>query len=334
MFIVDSYPIAVFFCFITMLCWGSWANTQKLAPGGWSLPLFYWDYVFGIVLLSLVFSFTLGSFGDEGRGFLADMAQGSLRSYATAFAGGVVFNLANVLVVSAIEIAGMAVAFPIGIGLALVIGVIINYLAEPLGDPYLLFLGVALVTGAIIFDAIAYNRLSSAQQKTPLKGILLSIFGGIFMGLFYRFVAATVSTNFSDPAAGMFTPYSAVFVFSIGILLSNFLWNAFLMKWPPDGQPVKPKHYVQRGSIKIHMIGILGGLIWCLGMVLNVVASKEAGFAISYGLGQGATMIATAWGVFIWKEFEEAPPGTNRLLALVFALFIIGLGLIVVARLN
>ncbi|MDX1618516.1 MAG: hypothetical protein R3224_07000, partial [Balneolaceae bacterium] len=197
MFIPESYTLAVILCVVTMLCWGSWANTQKMASREWPFPLFDWDYAVGIVLLSLLFAFTLGSAGDKGRIFLDDLAQGSFDSYLSAFVGGIVFNIANLLIVAAIDIAGMAVAFPIGIGLALVLGVVVNYVATPLGDPVTLFLGVGLVTLAIVLDAVAYNRLSSGRESTPTRGIVLSVVGGVLMGFFFRFVAAAVSTDFA-----------------------------------------------------------------------------------------------------------------------------------------
>lgn len=330
MFIIESYSLAVVFCFITMLCWGSWANTQKLAESSWRFELFYWDYVIGIVLLSLVFGLTLGSTGSEGRAFIADLQQAEWHNYVMAFAGGVIFNLANILIVAAIAIAGMSVAFPVGIGLALVLGVIINYLSEQKGDPLILFTGVALITAAIVLDALAYRRLSAGAAKTPAKGLILALSGGLLMSLFYFFVQQSMSLDFSDPAAGKFTPYSAVFIFSLGILLSNFLFNTILMKRPVQGKPVTYKMYFSGRPI-IHLTGFLGGIIWCVGMSFSIIAAEQAGPAISYGLGQGATMVAAFWGVFIWKEFKHAPKGTNQLLAAMFVLFIIGLILIILA---
>ncbi len=332
MVVVQSYPVAVVMCFITMLCWGSWANTQKLASKEWRFQLFYWDYSIGVLLLALVFAFTLGSLGSAGRSFLNDLGRADSSALLSAFIGGVVFNLANILVVAAIDIAGMAVAFPVGIGLALIIGVISNYIATPLGNPVLLFLGVAGVTLAIIVDAVAYRRLPSQSQKTPVLGIVLSIVGGILMGFFYRFVAASMALDFINPEPGKLTPYTAVVIFSIGLLLSNFIWNSIIMVRPFVGESVPFGDYFTKGSVKLHMIGILGGVIWSLGMSFSIIASGEAGYAISYGLGQGATMVGALWGVFIWKEFKDAPPGTNKLLAVMFASFIIGLGLIIVSR--
>lgn len=332
MFIPSSYALAVLLCVITMLCWGSWANTQKLASSSWPFPLFYWDYVIGIVLFSLLSGFTLGSTGEEGRSFMDDLSQGSTHAFLFAFVGGIIFNIANLLIVAAIAVAGLAVAFPIGIGIALVIGVVVNYIATPVGDPWLLFLGVALVAIAIVLDAMAYKKLSAGQHGTLIKGILLSVAGGVLMGFFFRFVAASVSLNFANPDPGLLTPYSAVFIFSLGIFVSNFLWNSIFMYRPIKGEAVSYSDYFRNGNIRLHAIGILGGIIWCIGMSLSMIASEQAGFAISYGLGQGATMVAAAWGVFVWKEFAQAPKGTNTLITLMFLLFIAGLMLIILAR--
>ena len=332
MFIPVSYSLAVVLCFVTMICWGSWANTQKLASKEWSFPLFYWDYSLGIILLSLIFGLSLGSIGEEGRPFLEDLAQASSSAWFSAFMGGVVFNLANLLIVAAIDIAGMAVAFPIGIGLALVIGVVVNYVATPVGNPVALFVGVALVVLAIALDALAYRRMSQGQNDRLVKGILYSILGGILMGFFYRFVAASMSTDFAAPTVGLMTPYSAVFVFSIGIFISNFLWNSFFMYRPVHGSAVSYRDYFKKGNTRLHLIGIMGGVIWCIGMSLSMIASEKAGYAISYGLGQGATMVAAFWGVFVWKEFKDAPKGTNLLIGFMFVFFIVGLGSIIASR--
>ena len=332
MFIVENYTLAVFLCIITMLCWGSWANAQKMSSKSWSFPLFYWDYSIGVVLLSLIFGLTLGSSGIEGRSFIDDMFQGNSTSFLSAFLGGVVFNIANLLIVAAISIAGMAVAFPIGIGIALVLGVTINYMATPIGDPILLFAGVFVVVVAIIIDALAYNRLTSNNYKSSSKGIVISIIGGVLMGFFYRFVAYSMSADFKNPEEGLFTPYTAVFIFSLGIFLSNFLWNTYFMYKPIQGEKVSYLDYFTKGTTKLHLIGIFGGVIWCIGMSLSMIASEEAGYAISYGLGQGATMVAAAWGVFVWKEFKGSPKGTDRLIYMMFLFFIVGLSLIIFSR--
>jgi glucose uptake protein len=331
MFVVHDYPLAVLFCVLTMFCWGSWANTRKLARNDWRFELFYWDYALGVLLLTLILGLTLGSTGTEGRSFAADLSQASGGSIGSALLGGAIFNLANILLVAAIEIAGMAVAFPVGIGLALLIGVIVNYIAAPVGNVSLLSIGVALVTLAIILDAIAYRRLSGGAAGVSTKGLVLSVACGIFMGMFYRFVAAAMYADPATPEAGKMGPYAAVFVFAAGVFLSTFVWNTFLMKKPLIGTPVRFGQYFA-GSFNTHLTGILGGVIWGLGMAFNLLASGRAGFAISYGLVQGATMVAAFWGVFVWREFREAPRGTSRLLAAMFVGFLTGLALIVLAR--
>ena len=332
MVIVESYLVAVILCFITMLCWGSWANTQKLASSQWRFQLYYWDYSLGVLLLALLFAFTLGSFGSVGRDFLADLGQAEAAALTSALAGGVIFNLANILLVAAIDIAGMAVAFPVGIGLALSIGVIANYLAVPVGNPVVLFLGVILVVAAIILDALAYKKLPSSGDRQVSRGLVLSIFAGITMGFFYRFVAASMADNFADPEPGKLTPYTAVVVFSAGLLLSSLVWNTIVMYKPFSGRPVTYRDYFTEGNLKLHLTGILGGVIWSIGMALSIIASGAAGFAISYGLGQGATMVAAFWGVFVWKEFKDAPKGTGKLITLMFLFFLAGLGMIIAAR--
>ena len=333
MFILQSYPLAVVFCIITMFCWGSWANTQKLARSGWRFELFYWDYTIGVLLLSLILGFTLGSSGPDGRSFLADLSQASHSSILSALLGGALFNAANILLVAAIDIAGMSVAFPVGIGLALVLGVIVNYLADPLGNAPMLFGGVLLVVLAIILDAIAYRRIPGSSAGVSTKGLVLSLACGILMGFFYRFVAASMYPVFTHPEPGKLGPYAAVFIFSLGIFLSNFILNAFVMKKPFVGEPVAFSDYFG-GSFGTHLTGILGGIIWGIGMSFNIIASGRAGFAISYGLGQGATMIAAFWGVFIWREFRDAPGGTSKLIAAMFGCFLVGLALIILARMS
>jgi glucose uptake protein len=332
MYVVHSYALAVALCVVTMFCWGSWANTKKLASKSWRFELFYWDYSLGVLLLTLIAGLSLGSTGETGRAFGADLTQAAATPIGSALLGGAIFNLANILLVAAIEIAGMAVAFPVGIGLALIIGVITNYVAAPVGNVTLLAIGVALVTLAIVLDAVAYRRLTAGAASVSTKGLILSVACGILMGSFYRFVAAAMDADPALPEPGKMGPYAAVFVFAVGIFLSSFVWNTFAMKRPfAGGPPVTFADYL-KGSLGNHLTGLLGGLIWGVGMSLNLIASSSAGFAISYGLGQGATMVAAFWGVFIWREFRSAPKGTARLIAAMFACFLVGLWLIVKAR--
>ena len=336
MYYCSDYSLAVFFCIVTMFCWGSWGNTQKLAGKTWRYELFYWDYVIGVVLFALVSGLTAGSMGANAEwGFVSNLKQASAGNLGSAFLGGVVFNAANILLAAAISIAGMSVAFPVGIGLALVLGVVVNYVGAPKGNPLLLFGGVGLIVVAILCNAFAYKIKQSnnpRQSNGLLKGIVLSVVCGVLMAFFYRFVAATMDMDFTKvaPAAGMMTPYSAFFVFALGIFVSNFVFNALAMRHPVAGEPITEREYI-RGGFAIHLVGILGGLIWGLGNGINLVAAGKAGAAISYGLGQGATLVSALWGILIWKEFKGAPKKAALLNLVMFVLFLVGLGLIIKA---
>ncbi len=338
MFIVQSYTLAVILCFVIMLCWGSWGNTQKLAAKSWRYELFYWDYVIGMVLFALLLAFTLGSIGEAGRPFLADLKQASLSSIMWIVVGGIIFNLSNILLSASTSIAGLSVAFPLGVGLALVLGVVNNYRVAmqqgaKTGEVSLLILGVALVVCAIVCNGIASGRkgessISKADQK---KGIILALLAGIIMSFFSSFVMRAMdTTNFAAPEAGKVTPYTAIVIFSLGVLLSNFLFNTIVMRKPFVGEPVSYSQYF-KGDAKTHLVGMLGGAIWCLGTALSYITAEKAGPAVSYALGQGAPLVAAIWGVFVWKEFKGAKKGTAGLLVAMFFLYVAGLSAIVVA---
>jgi glucose uptake protein len=338
MFIVNSYSLAVVFCFITMLCWGSWGNTQKLAAKSWRYELFYWDYVIGMVIFALLMAFTMGSIGSEGRPFIADMEQASWASIGSIILGGVIFNASNILLSASTSIAGLSVAFPLGVGLALVLGVINNYIVDlqqgTTGNIALLAIGVALIVIAIICNGIASGKKEAGSESDKAgakKGIILAIIAGILMSFFYRFVASSMDLkNFANPEAGKVTPYTAIVIFTIGVFLSNFIFNTIVMRHPFVGQPVSYNEYF-KGKFNTHLVGMLGGAIWCLGTALSYICSGKAGAAISYALGQGAPMIAAIWGVFVWKEFKGAKKSVYGLLAVMFVFFIAGLGFIIAA---
>jgi len=319
MFVPSTYAVALFMMFLSMVCWGSWANTQKLT-GNWRFELFYWDYVWGILLMSVLMGFTLGNTRPGSpESFMTNLGRADIHHLLLAFAGGIVFNIANILLVAAIAIAGLAVAFPIGIGLALVIGSILNYIITPAGNPVLLFGGIALVCVAIVLDAMAYRKISE-DLKLSTKGILLSLLCGVGMGLFYPFVAKALKGEHH------LVPYTVAYVFGIGILVCTVPLNYIFMRKPVSGPPVRFVDYLH-GSKSLHFWGVLGGMIWGVGTISNFVASyvKMVGPATSYSLGQGATMVSAIWGVFVWKEFARADSSARRLLALMFAFFIAGL---------
>lgn len=330
MFIVTSYTTAVVFCLITMLCWGSWGNTQKLAARTWRYELYYWDYVVGMVLTALVLGLTMGSMGSSGRALIDDLGQASWSNIWSVVLGGIIFNASNILLSASVSLAGMAVAFPLGVGLALVLGTVINYIGAPKGDPVILFAGVALVVVAIICNGVASSRVNREGSSKAGMGITLALVAGVLMSFFYRFVARAMDLdNFESPTAGMLTPYSAILIFSLGVMLSNLIFNTVLMRRPLTGDPVGYGDYF-RGSLAAHLPGILGGAIWCVGTAFSYIAAGRAGAAVSYALGQGAPMIAAIWGVFIWHEFRGSRR-TSGLLFAMFALYVAGLAMIVIA---
>lgn len=305
MFIISHYPLAVVVCFLTMLCWGSWANTQKLTTQSVPTTIFYRDYTYGILILSLLLAFTLGSFGTVGRSFLVDMKQADIQSILYALIGGFVFNIANMLIVVGIELAGLSVAMPVGIGLALILGVVVNYISSPMGNLNLLLAGVFAIFLAIVFSALAYRSKATTDASVNTQGIVASLVGGFLMSFFFYFVARAMAPDFAHPGPGLLTPYTALVLFAIGVVSSTPLFLPVLRRFaskPADGE-IDYSDVSRRN----HRIGMLGGMVWCLGMASSLLASGEAGYAISYGLGQGATIVAVLWGVFIWNEFGERP---------------------------
>ena len=240
-------------------------------------------------------------------------------------------DAANILLSAALAICGLSVAFPVGIGLALVLGVLVNYFGAAKGEPLYIFIGVALIAVAILLNGLAYKKALVGSKKVSGKGLFISVAAGVIMAFFYRFVAASMDLdNFAEPALGKLTPYTAVFIFSLGVFVSNFLFNTIAMKRPVEGEPVSISGYF-KGNTKTHLVGILGGVIWCIGQSFSMIASEKAGAAISYGLGQGATLVSALWGILIWHEFRRAPRSSDFLNAGMFVLFVIGLGFLIYA---
>jgi glucose uptake protein len=344
MILPHTYFAALCLMILSMLCWGSWANTTKLA-GNWRFELFYFDYAFGVLIAATFCALTFGSAGSDGLPFWDDLLHAGTKQWLYGFAGGVVFNLANMLLVAAITVAGLAVAFPVGIGLALVIGVIWNYILKPQGNPVLLFSGAGLVVAAIVVDALAYRSLEriklermAREQKlktdrpaVSFKGVLLSLISGVLMGSFFPLVEMGKAGD-----AGM-GPYAIGWVFSLGVLLSTFVFNLFFMNMPVQGEPVKMSDYM-KGNLRQHALGWIGGAIWLTGTIANFVAasspeSVQVGPAISYAFGQGATLVSALWGLIVWKEFAGADFRVKALLVVMLALFVCGLTLVSVAPL-
>ena len=323
MFVPETLGLAMVMMITSTLCWGSWANTYKLTKN-YRFELFYWDYAVGIFLISLIFAFTLGSTGGEGEGFLENVGKADTSNIVSAMIAGTIFNLANLLLVAGIDMAGLAVAFPVAIGIALVVGVILSYLLQPVGNPMILGLGVSLAVVAIVMDGKAYGRLKQGGEGASRKSIIVCVISGLLMGSFAPFVARALTTGHP------LTPYSIAVFFTLASLLSCFVFNIYFMKKPLVGEPVDFSGFFA-ASPKDHALGVLGGFIWGTGTVFNFVAAGLVGVAISYAIGQAAPMVAAAWGVFVWKEFEGADSKAKMFMGLMFAFYIAALVVLAMA---
>lgn len=333
MITVNSYSMAIIMLFITMLCWGSWANFEKKTDKSWSFHLFYIDYTFGILLTLLFFALTFGSLGHVGRSFLPDLFQANFFSFFNSFLSGFIWSFGTLLLVAAISIAGMSVAFPIGIGIALLLGVTTNYLKEPVGDGKILAIGVLFLLVAIILDSIAYSRKADKNlDRGGMKGICISVLAGCILGFVIRLMMNAISFDFHNPEIGKMTPYTASVIFALGAFISNFFGNYFLMKSTILGPAVSIRSYLLPNQKKNHSLGLIAGLVWSIGWIFNMLSAGVAGFAISDALGQGATMVAALWGVLVWKEFKNVDKKTTKIVVLMFVMYISGLFAIIYSR--
>jgi len=223
--------------------------------------------------------------------------------------------------------------------------VVLNYAINPQGNPTLLFVGVAVVVAAIVVDAVAYRRhgMAAAREgskqgqtrgtirKASWKGIVLSLVSGLLMGSFYPLVELGKR---GDSGMG---PYAIAFIFALGVFFSTFVFNLFFMNLPVEGPPIEMLDYF-RGTWRQHLLGWAGGAIWATGTISNCVAASaprevQVGPAISYAMGQGATLVSALWGLLVWKEFRGASVSIKVLLVLMLALFATGLGLVSIAPL-
>ncbi len=324
MYLPGTFSAALALTILSTICWGSWANTFK-GTRGYPFALFYWDYIAGMLLCFLVLAFTLGSFGSTVEPFSENITAADHSNWWYALLAGFIFNLANLLLVIAIEIAGLAVAFPIAVGIALVEGVVVSYALQPKGTLLYLTAGVALGVIAVLFDARAYRSLSNlSKQPRSSRGIVVSIASGLLMGTFAPFVARAMTRGHT------LGPYGVGLLLSVGALISCLFANTYLMRKPLSGAPVSFREY-WAAPARNHMLGIFGGVIWGVGGCFNLVAAGLLGVPISYAIGQSAPLIAAAWGVFVWREFAGAPRQAWISLAFMFVCYIAAIGLIAAA---
>jgi len=324
MFVPHSFALALLMMITSAVCWGSWANTYK-GVKKYRFELFYWDYAVGIFLISLILAFTMGSTADDPTSFLNNVSTADGSNILSTLAGGAIFNLANLLLVAGIDMAGLAIAFPVSIGIALVVGVVSSYILQPQGHAGMLAAGVLCAVIAVVLDGKAYGHLSNVNRSVSKKSIVTCIVSGVLMGLWAPFVTRAMTRG------NTLGPYSVGVFLTLGALLSCFLWNIYFMKKPLVGEPVRFGDLF-RGPTEGHLLGLLGGCIWGLGTVFNLVAAGFSGVAISYAIGQSAPMVAALWGVLVWKEFRGANRQAKTYLTLMFLFYLLAILLVSLAN--
>jgi glucose uptake protein len=325
MFVPASFSAALLMTVLSAVFWGSWANTFK-GTKGYRFELFYWDYAIGIVVISVSLALTMGSMGSAGENFVTNLAAADSSNLIYALVAGFIFNVANLLLVAGIDIAGLAIAFPISIGIAVVEGVLLSYILQPKGNLLYLVAGVGLAIAAIICDALAYASLGGSARRhgASRKGIVVNVVSGLLMGAFAPFVTKAMT------AGHALTPYSVASLFCLGAFVCCFIVNIYFMRRPLVGDPVDFSGFWSASGSN-HALGVLGGIVWGLGTSFNFVAASKLGVPISYAIGQSAPMIAALWGVLVWKEFAGASRKAWVYLALMFVLYVAAVTVIALA---
>jgi glucose uptake protein len=314
-----TYVVALVIMIAGMIFWGSWANTYKLTRN-WRIELYYWDYAIGIFLTSIIVGLTLGTFFG-GTTFTDNLLGADRSAWIYATAAGALWNCGNILLMLGVALVGLAVAFPLSIGLALVFGVIGSYMVMPRGNPLLLFGGVALVFVAVLLNSLAYRAAKSggdAKQKVSRPGLLACLVAGALFSGFGPLVGKSLSTP--QPLG----PYGVAFFFTFGALLSTVPLLSYFMRHPLEGVPLSWSDY-RNGRGRDHAAGLIGAFFWGLGTTFTFVGANSVGIALAYAIGQANPLVAALWGVFVWREFKGAPRTANVLLAFMFALYFGGL---------
>lgn len=320
MFVPMTFHAALLMTILSTICWGSFANTFK-GTRNYRFELYYWDYALGIFLVSLLLAFTMGSYRDGASAFLANLRGADGINLFYAALGGFIFNIANTLLIAGIEMVGLAIAYPVSIGIALVEGVVLSYALQPRGNPALLAAGIGMAVVALILVGKSYGALRAGAGAVSRRGVVVCIISGLLMGIFAPFVTRAMTRG------ATLTPYTTAVCLTFGALVCCFFFNTILMRKPITGTPVAAADYF-RAPASYHVLGLLGGGIWGLGTVCNFVAASLVGVAISYAIGQASPMVACLWGVFAWKEFRGANAKAKGYLAAMFAAYVLALVLI------
>lgn len=321
MYLPESFSISLFLLVLSMICWGSWANAFNLCRGKYRFELFYWDYAIGVLLASLAYYATMGP------GIVGLLEFNPNANFGWAILAGVVFNFGNVFLVAAISITGLAVAFPVCIGLALLLGVGLSWWISPQISGLPLVVGSLLLLLAMVLDAAAYRTLTR-DSVFSARGVVIAVIGGLFMGAF----PPSLQKAMLGPAA--LDSYSASLMLAVGIFLCSLSTNWIFMRWPIAGGTSIGMEGYYRAPLHYHLLGIGGGVIWVSGLVFNAIAARNVSVAVSYACGTGATLVAALWGVWVWKEFRGASAKCYWFLAGMFVAFLSGIVIIAWAKMN
>jgi glucose uptake protein len=305
--------------------------------------LFYFDFAFGVIIAALLCAFTLGTFGFDGFTFQDDLMHAAKKQDLAAVVAGGLFNLGNMFLLAAVAEAGMAVAFPLGIGTAIVVGATWQFFLKP-GENFALYLfGAVIIICGVFVCSAAYRfyMLSKAdelvrtgKQKSTIRrvnarGAVIAIIGGIILGSYFPLVS-----NAMEGEAGV-GPYSLCVLFALGVFLSTFFFSLFFMNLPVSGPPLEIFDYF-KSTGRQHLFGVFSGMVWLFGLLASLVAAAvdakaTVGQAVSFGLLQGSVLIAALWGMLVWKEFQDADGRVRSLLVIMLVLFVCGIGLVAVA---
>jgi glucose uptake protein len=319
-----------------MLCWGSWPIFYKLTKK-YRFELFYFDFALGLALTALIAAFTVGSMGFDGFNFTDDLLNSRKQAWLFAFLAATVFNFGNMLLLSAVSVAGITVAFPLAFGVALVVGGWMDYLGHPGTTAAILLGGTLLILLSVVLNSLAYSHLKilqhevlaragkakSTRRPNSVKGIVLAVVGGLVMGTF-----APLLLKAQDPETGV-GPYALLFLFAVGVVISTFIFNLFFMNLPVEGDPLEVGDY-PKATVKNHFFGLVGGAVWALGALAAFVVASPKGeihpsAPLGPILGQAGPIVAALWGLLVWKEFKGGDARVRAFTALMLLLFAGGL---------
>jgi glucose uptake protein len=339
MILPQSYPAVLFLMVLSLLCLGSWASFFKLA-GRWRFELFYLDFAIGLLLASVLFAFTVGNIGYDGFNFIDDLQHAGKRQWMYVFIAGLIFNLGNMLLMAAVSVCGLAVAFPMGMGIALLAGTGLGISGRPAGNGMLLGLGCLLILTSIIVNAASYRIMGvakhealaraghakSTRRPSPIKGIILALLAGLLIA---GFVPLLDKARDGDLGLG---PYALGFIFAFGVFFSSFVFDIFFMNLPVEGEAVEFGAYLS-GRVKQHLTGFASGFIWYAGMLLAWVCTSvpeaiQGGPLPRFMLAQGAPILAALWGIVVFREFKTSDMRVKLMAPLMLVLFVLGLAMI------